>query len=217
MELMEKAIKAAQSRPRDAEATQRRILSAAKREFSRLGLAGARVDAIAAKAKANKRMIYHYFSSKEELFQKVLEEAYLDIRTAETKLNLDGLPAIAALEALVRFTWHYYLDNPEFLTLVNSENLHKAKHLKQSQRIQLINQPIHGTVQNILDRGVREGVFREGIDEMQLNLTVAAISYYYFTNRFTQAVLYNRDFMTPEALQERIDFNVETILRLVRR
>lgn len=203
-------------RTRDAEATQKRILAAAKREFSRLGLGGARVDDIAAKANANKRMIYHYFGSKEDLFKKVLEDAYRDIRSAEAMLDLEGLPAEAALEKLVRFTWKYYLDHPEFLTLVNSENLHKARHLKTSQNIEVINRPLHGMVQDILDRGVREGVFRSGIDEMQLNVTIAAVSYYYFTNRFTGAVVYKRDFMTPEALQARIDFNVETILRLVR-
>lgn len=204
-------------RTRDAEATQKRILAAAKREFSRLGLGGARVDDIADKANANKRMIYHYFGSKEDLFKKVLEDAYQDIRAAESKLDLAGLPAEAALEKLVRFTWKYYLDHPEFLTLVNSENLHKARHLKSSRNIEAINRPLHNMVQDILDRGVREGVFRSGLDEMQLNVTIAAVSYYYFTNRFTGAVVYKRDFMTEEALQARIDFNVDTILRLVRK
>jgi AcrR family transcriptional regulator len=202
-------------RSRDADATQKRILAAAKREFSRLGLGGARVDDIAEKANANKRMIYHYFGSKEDLFKKVLEDAYQDIRAAESKLDLAGVPAREALEKLVRFTWKYYLDHPEFLTLVNSENLHKARHLKTSTNIEAINRPLHGMVQDILDRGVREGVFRTGIDEMQLNVTIAAISYYYFTNRFTGAILYKRDFMTPAALEARINFNVDTILRLV--
>ena len=48
-------------RTRDAEATKARILDAAKREFAKNGLGGARVDVIAEKARANKRMIYHYF------------------------------------------------------------------------------------------------------------------------------------------------------------
>ena len=67
-------------RTRDAEATRTRILNAAKREFAHFGLGGARVDEIAKRAKANKRMIYHYFGGKEELFTAVLEEAYLDIQ-----------------------------------------------------------------------------------------------------------------------------------------
>src|SRR5690606_35926612 len=97
------------------------------------GLGGARVDDIAEKAKSNKRMIYHYYGSKEDLFRIVLENVYLEIRAAEQKLNLKDLDPKAALERLVRFTWEYYLKNPEFLTLVNSENLHRAKHLKKSE------------------------------------------------------------------------------------
>ncbi len=119
-------------RPRDADATRARILAAAKAEFAANGLGGARVDEIAARAEANKRMIYHYFGSKEDLFQAVLEEAWLGIREAEQALALDHLSPKAALEKLVRFTWGYYLENPEFITLVNSENLHQARHLQAS-------------------------------------------------------------------------------------
>ena len=202
-------------RARDADATKARILAAAKSEFARLGLGGARVDEIAEKASANKRMIYHYFGSKEDLFQVVLEEAYLDIRGAEQTLDLDHLAPRAALETLVRFTWDYYLDNPEFITLVNSANLHRGRHLKNSERIQSASRRLVSMVQNILDRGVAEGVFREGIDPVQLNITIAAIGYYYLTNRFTGGILFERDFMTKEALNQRLAFNIDTVMRLV--
>ena len=201
---------------RDAAATKARILAAAKKEFALLGLAGARVDEIADRAKANKRMIYHYFESKENLFKEVIEAAYFDIRTAEQKLDLDQLPPMEALEKLVRFTWAYYLKNPEFITLVNSENLHKARHLKKSEVIHQVSAKFIDMVQNLLDRGIEEGVFRVGVDATQLNITIAAIGYYYLTNRHTGAVVFERDFMTREALDERLEFNLETIRRLVR-
>jgi AcrR family transcriptional regulator len=204
-------------RVRDAEATKTRILQAAKREFARNGLGGARVDDIAEKAKANKRMIYHYFGSKEGLFQTVLEEAYVDIRTAEQKLKLDDLEPRAALERLVRFTWDYYLRNPEFLTLVNSENLHRAKHLKKSEVVKVVSRKFVGMVSQILDRGVAAGVFRDGVSPVQLNITIAAISYYYLTNRFTGSIVFERDLMAKEALEERLRFNIDTILRVVAR
>jgi len=202
-------------RIRDAEATQARILAAAKKEFAKSGLAGARVDVIAERAKANKRMIYHYFNSKEDLFQRVLEDAYVDIRTAEQKLDLDRLAPREALERLVRFTWDYYLKNPEFLTLVNSANLHKARHLKKSQTIEQVSRRFVDMVGALLDRGEKSGDFRAGIDPVQLNITIAAIGYYYFTNRFSGSIIFQRDLMTPAALEERLRFNVETILRLV--
>ncbi|MGQ0564379.1 MAG: TetR/AcrR family transcriptional regulator [Gemmobacter sp.] len=202
-------------RIRDAEATKARILDAAKKEFARNGLGGARVDDIAEKAKANKRMIYHYFDSKEGLFQTVLEEAYVDIRSAEQKLNLDHLEPRAALERLVRFTWDYYLRNPEFLTLVNSENLHRAKHLRKSEVVKVVSRKFVAMVGAILDRGVAAGVFRPGVDPVQLNITIAAIGYYYLTNRYTGSIVFERDLMAKEALEERLRFNIDTILRLV--
>lgn len=206
---------APRSRIRDAEATQKRILAAAKKEFARKGLGGARVDDIADRARANKRMIYHYFSSKEALFQRVLEDAYADIRDAEQKLELDHLPPREALATLVVFTWKYYLANPEFITLVNSENLHKARHLKKSERIHVLSRRFVAMTQTLLDRGVEAGEFRQGVDAAQLNITIAAIGYYYLTNRFTGAIVFERDLMAPEALEERLAFNVETIMRLV--
>lgn len=202
-------------RPRNADATQKRILEAARQEFAQLGLGGARVDAIAARAKANKRMIYAYFGNKEQLFTAVLDAAYTDFRMAERALELDKVDPVDAIIRLVRFTWDYYLKHPEFLTFVNSENLHKARHLKHSVAIRALSRTFVGMMKALLDRGVAEGVFRPGIDPVQLNITIAAIGYYYLTNRFTGAVVFERDLMTKSALKQRLDFNTATILRLV--
>lgn len=202
---------------RDPQATRARILKAAKREFARLGLGGARVDTIADRAKANKRMIYHYFGGKEALFTAVLEDAYLDIRTAERKLNLGDLEPEEAMDKLVEFTWRYYLKNPEFLTLVNSENLHKAKHVRRSKVIREAFPPFVDMVQSIIDRGVKKGVFRSGVDAVQLNITIAAVSYYYLMNRHTGSVIYERDFMADDNLDARLQFNLETVRRMLRK
>ena len=184
---------------------------AAKREFARLGFGGARIDAIAERAKANKRMIYHYFNSKEILFTAVLEDAYLDIRAAERKLELDKMEPRTAIDTLVAFTWQYYLKHPEFLTLVNSENLHKARHIKSSSAIRHDYPSFVNVVRDIIDRGVASGVFRTGIDAVQLNITLAAINYYYLTNKYTGSIIYDRDLMDPKRLEERLAFNIDTI------
>ena len=186
-------------------------------EFARKGLGGARVDAIALRSKSNKRMIYHYFGSKEQLFKEVIEAAYVGIRTAEQKLHLDELEPLEAISTLVRFTWTYYLQHPEFLTLVNSENLHRAKHMKTSDVIRAVSGKFVQMVAGILDRGVTTGVFRDGIDPVQLNITIAAIGYYYLTNRFTGSIVFERDLMAPEHLDSRLRFNLDTILRLVKK
>ncbi|NHO19992.1 TetR family transcriptional regulator [Acetobacter oeni] len=202
-------------RVRDAEATQKRILGAAKQEFAMNGLAGARVDIIAEKADANKRMIYHYFGSKEALFTRTLEDAYTDLTVAEQSLQLDHLEPVAALEKLVRFTWNYYLENPEFLTLVNSANLHKAVHLTDSGIVPTISRNRLRMTRTLLERGEKAGTFRSGIDPMQLNITIAAIGYYYLTNRFTGSIIFECNFMSAKLLKQRIEFNVETVKRLV--
>jgi AcrR family transcriptional regulator len=200
---------------RDADLTRKRILDAATVEFAKKGLGGARVDEIALRSKSNKRMIYHYFGSKDDLFTAVLEAAYLGIRTAEQTLHLDELEPETAIRRLVEFTWNYYLDNPEFLTLVNSANLHRAKHLKSSAVIRKTSNRFVQMVKEILDRGVAKGVFRRGIDPVQLNITIAAVCYYYFTNRFTGAIIFERDYMAKENLSARLKFNLDTILRMV--
>ena len=204
------------TRKRDSSATRKRILKAAKKEFSKKGLGGARIDEIALQSKANKRMIYHYFGNKEALFLKTLEDAYVDIRSAEQNLNLTELDPEEALIKLIKFTWDYYLKNPEFITLVNSENLHRARHLKKSSIIEDISNKFITMVGSILDKGVETGQFRAGIDPVQLNITIAAIGYYYLTNRYTGAIVYQRELDSQQAYNERLNFNIETILRLVK-
>ena len=214
---MDEGRSGARPRVRDANATRARILKAAKREFALHGLGGARVDSISERARINKRMLYHYFGGKEALFTAVLEDAYLDIRSAERELNLEDMEPEEAMDRLVEFTWRYYLKHPEFLTLVNSENLHKARHIRNSSAIREAFPPFVRMVQSIIDRGVAKGVFREGVDPVQLNITIAAIGYYYLTNRHTGTVIYDRDFMSEEQLAHRLEFNLETIRSVLRK
>lgn len=202
-------------KPRNPDDTKRRILAAAKVEFAKKGLGGARVDDIAARAKANKRMMYHYFGNKEELFRQVVEDAYGEFRDREAALELDNLEPVAAVKTLIAFIWKYFLDNPEFITLVNSENLHKARHIKKSQRMQEMNRSFVRRMQNLLERGVKAQVFRKGLDPVQVNISIAAVGYYYLTNRFTGSIVFERDLMSEDALTARLEFNTRTILRMI--
>jgi len=202
-------------KPRNPYDTKRRILAAAKVEFAKKGLGGARVDDIAARAKANKRMMYHYFGNKEELFRQVVEDAYGEFRDREAALELDSLEPVAAVKTLIAFIWKYFLDNPEFITLVNSENLHKARHIKKSQRMQEMNRSFVRRMQHLLERGVKAQVFRKGLDPVQVNISIAAVGYYYLTNRFTGSIVFERDLMAEDALAARLEFNTRTILRMI--
>ena len=203
-------------RPRDPAATQMRILTAATAEFARHGLGGARVDAIASRAKVNKRMIYHYFNSKDDLFLVVLEEAYGSIRSAERRLDLENLDPLAAIVKLIGFTWTYYQKHPEFLRLLSSENIHRAIHLKRSKRIPEMHSGFIALIQDLLDRGVRAGVFRPGVSAMQVYISIAALGYYFLTNRFTLSVIYGIDLSADAALEERRQVIIDTIVCYIR-
>lgn len=202
-------------RARNAEATKADVLAAARVEFAKSGLAGARVDKIAEQSGANKRMIYHYFGSKENLFAAVVEDAYTSIRSSEQSLALADLPPVEAIKQLVEFTWRYYLENPEFITLVNSENLHEARHIAGNRQLRKLQKAYVETVDRILRRGEAEGVFRPGIDAVQLCITIAALGFYYLNNRHTGGILFSFNFMSRDALAARSKFNLDTVMRLV--
>lgn len=202
---------------RDPERTRRRILEAATAEFARYGLGGARIDRIARRAGANKRMLYYYFGDKERLFLAALEARYAHIRAAERALDLAHLEPCAALERLVRFTWDYCLEHPEFITLLNSENLHKGRHLRRSKRVQAMHSPLVGMLREVLWRGERSGAFRRGIDPVQLYISIAGEGYFYLSNRYTLARIFGRDLMSARALSARLRHMSEFVLSAVRK
>jgi AcrR family transcriptional regulator len=202
-------------RLRDAERSQNTILNAARDEFAEHGLGGARMDRIAERAGLNKRLIYYYFQDKEQLFQAVLEQAYRHIREEERELKLLDLKPETALRRLVEFTWNYYLEHPEFLTLLNSANLHRARHLAQSPRARQLNSPLIETLGEVLERGRREGTFRGGVDPLQLYVSIAGLAYFYLSNNHTLSAIFGRDLMTPKAHSERLSHMCEVILGYV--
>ncbi len=200
---------------RDPEATRKRIVAAAKYEYARYGLAGARVDRIASRAKTNKRMLYHYFGNKDDLYQHTLEDAYAEFREAEAALHIENDDPVTAIRRLVAFTWDYYISHPEFLTLVNTENLHKAAYLKKSKRMDDLSKNFIQRMETLLQRGQSSGAFRKNLDPIHMLITIAAIGYHYLNNRHTGAIVYQREMMTPAALKERLVFNTQAILHIV--
>lgn len=203
-------------RPRDAAATRTRILDAALAEFSARGLDGARVDEIAARAGTNKRLLYAYVGNKEELWLATLERTYAAMRAAERALDVAALAPEAAMRRLVRFNARWHAEHPEFIALLNAENLHKARHLRQSELVPRLYSPLLGLIRELLERGAATGVFRPGIDPMQLYISIASLSYFYCSNISTLSVIFGQDLATPEALAERFDHVEDVILRFLR-
>jgi AcrR family transcriptional regulator len=201
---------------RAPERTREQILLAAIAEFSAKGLGGARVDSIARRAGANKRMLYHYFGSKDDLFLAVLERIYDDIRRAETELHLEALDPASAMQRLVEFSFGYFIDHPHFIPLLNSENLHGAIHIKRSARIREMHSPFVAMIGGILRRGQALGLFRAGVDPVQLYISIAALGYFYFSNMHTLSAIFGRDLAVPRRLAERRRHAVDVVLGYLR-
>jgi AcrR family transcriptional regulator len=199
-------------RQRDPERTKRSILEAATTEFVAHGFAGASVNEIAARAQVNKRMLYHYYGKKDDLYLAVLERIYKGIRSAETQLRLGDLPPRQAIEKLVMFTWKYFLDHPEFISLLNTENMLQARHLRRSSRISDLHSPLISMITDVLARGEAEGAFRKGVDPVQLYISIASLGFFYLSNRHTLSTIFKRDLQDEAMLTERGRHIVEVIL-----
>lgn len=200
---------------RDSERSKLAILTAAREEFSRVGLGGARVDRIAQKAMVDKKLVYYYFKDKDQLFAAVLESVYAEIRDDQLYLDLKQMPPLIALRRMVEFTWDYYNAHPEFITLLNSENLHQARHLSGSTRIRDLNSPLLLALGDILERGQKQGLFRAGIDPMQLYITIAGCSYFYLSNIHTLTAVFSRDFASAKMRTQRLAHITEVISAFV--
>ncbi len=197
---------------RDPARTRAAILAAATHEFTTKGLTGARVDTIAKRSRVNKRMIYHYFGHKEGLYLAVLEATYTSIRAAEIGLDLAHRDPLDGFRELVKFTWHYFIDHPEFLSLLGTENLNRARFLRQSRKIRELHTPLIDVISDLLERGQNQGVIRTGVDPIQLYCTIAALGFFYLSNRYTLSTIFGRQVDSPENLAERGNHIVEVVL-----
>jgi len=202
---------------RDPEGTRRRILAAATEEFAKGGLAGARVDQIAKRAETNERMLYYYYGSKEGLFLAVLEKQYANFRADEEQLHITDEDPVAAVRTLARFVWNWYYDHPEFIRLVNSENLHEARHLKKSAQLDQLVNPIVDVLAEIVRRGQSSGVFRESVDVPQLYLTISALGYYVLSNRYTISAVIGRDVASQAEHERFVDLHTDMLLSYLKR
>ena len=197
---------------RDPVATRKKLLTAAREEFARHGFAGARVDEIAERAGVNKQLVYHYFGDKDALYLAVLEWVYADIREQERQLNLEGLPPGKAIRKLIEASFDYLATNPDFIVLLNDENRGGARHVRGSTRLEAMHSPLVKSVSHILHEGVRAGMFRKGIDPIQLYISIAGLGYFYFAKIHTLSAIFGLDLEADAARAARRQHVVEVVL-----
>jgi AcrR family transcriptional regulator len=198
-----------------AQATREAILRAATKVFAKHGFDGGRVEQISKAAKSHDRMIYYYFGSKEGLFIAVLEDTYRRFNEAESALVLDIAQPAVALQTVIRFIWTYYQKHPDFITLLNTENLHRGKHIGKSPRAREYSSPAISVIASVLRSGAQQGLFRSDISARDLYLMIAAMGYFYLSNRFTLSSFLGENLDAPEALAHWEGFIIDAVQRAV--
>ncbi len=211
----ESGSKAPPSRTNDPQRTMAGILRVAHAEFSEKGLAGGRIDEIAAATQTSKRMIYYYFGSKEGLYLAVLEESYREMRTIEAELHLEDLPPEEALRKLVGFTFDHHHGNEAYIRLVMSENMQRGAYLAQSKIIQQLNVTAIDGIRKLYERGVAQGVFRAQLDPVDIHKSISALTFFNVSNQHTFGLIFKKDTQTAKALAARRDNIVEMVVRFV--
>ncbi len=211
------ARKAAPPRTNDPARTMAGILEAAMAEFAEKGLDGARIDAIADATRTSKRMIYYYFGGKEGLYLAVLEESYRRMRSIEADLHLEDLSPEDALRRLVGFTFDHHHGNPAYIRLVMSENMQRGTYLAQSKNIQRLNVPAIEAIRKLYQRGLTQGVFRTGLDPVDIHASISALTFFNVSNQHTFGLIFKRDMSSPQALTARRDSIIEMVVRFVRK
>ena len=201
-------------REKAAQATRASLLKAAIKIFAQYGLDGGSVDKISKAAKSHDRMIYYYFGNKEGLFVAVIEETYRRFNVAESKLKLDLLDPLRSLEKIVQFILRYYRDHPEFVTLLNIENLHKGKHIGQSSFRDYSSKAI-GVIDQVLATGAQAGVFSSQFRARDLYMMIAALGYFYQSNRYTLSAFLGENLEAKAAFDQWESFVISTVLKTI--
>ena len=201
---------------RDAAGTREALTAAAVNEFSRNGFAGARVDEIARVAGVNKQLVYHYFDNKQGLYLVALESVYAEIREKEKSLSLGALAPLEAMTQLIAFSFDYRAEHPEFLALLTDENRNQGSHILGSERLQKMHSPFIEMLGATLERGVAEGVFRSDYDAINLYISIAGISYFFFSNNHTLSAIFGKPLGSRGALLQRRRHVIEFALNALR-
>ena len=199
-------------RIRDPIRTQERILKAAQAEFARKGYDGARVDAIIARAKISKNLLYHHFRSKEDLYIRVLERTYETLRRRQSDIPLHGLDPVEAMKRLCEDTFQVFIDEPDVITMLNTENLYRGKHIAKSPIIRALYNRLSVTLRAILEIGAERGVFRSDIDPVDLYISMSGLGYFYLSNQYTLSMIFDRDLVDPANLESRRAHIVDMVL-----
>lgn len=196
----------------NSDRTRKLILKHAMNEFATKGYDGARVDSIARRFGLSKNMLYHYFGSKEGLFIAVLEDAYEVFRARQHDIEISTTDPMEAMRQLIVHTFAALIENDKFIALLNSENLHKGRHIRRSRLIRSLYNPLIDKIREILRDGASKGIFKKNIDPIHLYVSFSALAYHYVSNQHTLNAALGIKFATPKRQAAWLAYITELIM-----
>lgn len=191
------------------------ILAAGLAEFSRQGFDGARLERVAKASGCAKRMVYYYFESKEGLYLAVLEQAYGDIRASEDGMDLHLSCPSEALARLAEASFDYHERNLDFTRLVLIENLQGGRLVGLVGTSAALRDAAFAPLRAILARGEAQGVFRAGLDVVDLHYMISALSAFRVDHARTWNGILQLDLMSDVMRERHRQLITEAVLRFV--
>jgi AcrR family transcriptional regulator len=185
---------------RNPDRTRRRLLQAAIKLFAKHGFHAVSVDQIVGLARVNKRMVYHYFGSKDSLFEAALVEVYKRIETIEFHAIERGRNPREKLSRLLESYFEFLDAEPEFTRLLQWENLEKGRHLTKENHL-LTKNPFLERFRAIVEDGMATGQFRGDLDIPHLMIHFIGLCFIYHSNRFSLSQSLELDLGAKETKQ----------------
>lgn len=198
-------------RTRNPDRTRGSLLRAAIRLFSQRGYDGVSVDDIVAAAGVNKRMVYHYFGSKEGLYSEVLRDVFTRLAVLELKATEESIAPEETIAAILKSYFVFLDENPEFVALLSWENLHRGKFVKKHPEL-LSKNPVLSHLRDTVKEGIARGIFHPRIDVKHLLISLISLCFVYHANRFTLSQSVGLDLKSREVLNDGLSHVVDLVL-----
>jgi TetR/AcrR family transcriptional regulator len=190
------------------------VLAAAVQEFAEKGIAGARIDKIAKRARVNKQALYYHFGDKERLFRAALSSVYEQFRVERTDLESARSSPVDSMKTLVAAIFDHVRDHEDGTAIIGHENRLHGDHLTPNVRklVRRAVAPMISAISTTLKRGQTQGSFSRTVDPIQLYLTIISLCMFNFTNAFTLSAIVGRDLLSKPALVARKQHVISFVL-----
>lgn len=195
-----------------SEITKARLLAVGIAKFAEKGFAGATVDEIVDAAKVNKRMVYHYFGSKEKLYQAALKDVYERLGSIEVTLLAEPHEIEETITELIQIYFKFLQENPEFVNLLLWENLNRGRGLEGAD-FELTKDPTMHHLDLTIQSGIASRKLRPDINVKHLLISLIGLCLIYFSNRYTLSKILHVDLSSKKTLSEGIDHVVQLVLK----